>query len=737
MKWQSLVFLTIVGLLLLAPFIPLSNAHSIYYTANTYPFTFPTYSTKMGFDSDMIFSRAYRINDYWYFNTSTVTENWGFRFQQSSGTGAKLLVTDFFETNASILKFNVNATVGLTTTTKVYVPSLGEPTGVYGASSYSYDVASKVETVNVVHAVMVVSVEIRWGEVSDITPPTYSDVSHNTTVTGQPCKFSSLWEDETGLSGYIFGYNGTGSWSNESWVAFGSNPAWANKTKTLPGAGTKVSYRWYGNDTSDNWASTSIYTLTVTGTGQNTLVLLSTPMDGAVVTSKNQSFTFIPTIYQQIENGSLWLNLSGTWQVGAWNTTTILNNTINTITYVFSSSGVYTWNIGVYNTTHATFAEANRTITVTLEPWYTSVSASTTLAGYSCTFSAQLYDGDGLSGYIFSWNGTGNWGNNTWVIMTGSPLSYLATASKTLPTTSVHISYRFYANDTDNLWLTTTINTFQVVVPTITGATNLTFYLRSDTWTKNTVTGYQLGSENSNAEGGITDQNAGNVTVQFGYRLWILHSRGTTAELTDGTPQITLTRTQSGSGYQSTTFLMQERSIILGWDSLEAVVYMKFASGSWLPKATFVSSGVMTKKFLTQTWTLTLYTTKAYSGGVTTASFRFGDSSHASIISNVGIKEPLTNDIQAYYLSIGDFISFLFYGYYSLFGQSLFFGLMLFIGCATMYIRYRNLGPILFMFVIFGGAGGLIWALVPAPAVFVVWIILLIGLTALIFRVIR
>jgi len=100
----------------------------------------------------------------------------------------------------------------------------------------------------------------------DTTPPTYSDVGYNTTLAGQPCLFSCKWQDDTGLSGYIFSWNASGAWQNDTWTTLSSNPDWANVTKTLPSTvGVVVGFRWYCNDTSNNWNVTVVYTLTTSG----------------------------------------------------------------------------------------------------------------------------------------------------------------------------------------------------------------------------------------------------------------------------------------------------------------------------------------------------------------------------------------------------------------------------------------------------------------------------------------
>jgi hypothetical protein len=107
---------------------------------------------------------------------------------------------------------------------------------------------------------------------ADTTPPTYSSISTNTTIAGASCSFNCLWQDDVNVSGYIFGTNNTGSWVNDTWTTAWaswatSRSAWADAIKTLNSTvGLVVGYEWWVNDTSNNWNSTSIQTLTTVAT---------------------------------------------------------------------------------------------------------------------------------------------------------------------------------------------------------------------------------------------------------------------------------------------------------------------------------------------------------------------------------------------------------------------------------------------------------------------------------------
>jgi len=136
-----------------------------------------------------------------------------------------------------------------------------------GAGDSSGNPGSDTDNLEVYIDRVIVSTEYIGPETAgDTTPPTYNDVSYNATLAGQPCLFSCKWTDDTGLGGYIFSWNASGAWQNDTWSSFSANPDWANVTKTLPSqVGLVIGYRWYANDTSNNWNATTIFTLTTTG----------------------------------------------------------------------------------------------------------------------------------------------------------------------------------------------------------------------------------------------------------------------------------------------------------------------------------------------------------------------------------------------------------------------------------------------------------------------------------------
>jgi len=99
------------------------------------------------------------------------------------------------------------------------------------------------------------------------SPPTWSNLGHNATDVGAVCKMYTKWNSPNGLKGYIFSWNGTGSWTNSTWTAWSGSPmtAWSNVTKTLPlTEEVAVGYCFYANETNGGWNRTSIGSLVTT-----------------------------------------------------------------------------------------------------------------------------------------------------------------------------------------------------------------------------------------------------------------------------------------------------------------------------------------------------------------------------------------------------------------------------------------------------------------------------------------
>jgi hypothetical protein len=145
-------------------------------------------------------------------------------------------------------------------------------------------------------------------------PPTYSNVGTNSTLAGQPCEFYTLWNDNTNVSGFIFGTNNTGSWTNDTWVAFSafynSTAAWSNVTKTLNSTiDVVIQWQIWCNDTGNNWNNTGIQTFATTLAYKLNLRVMDWDLTDAIanayVTMNNE------TDHVQVSDSNGWANYTG------------------------------------------------------------------------------------------------------------------------------------------------------------------------------------------------------------------------------------------------------------------------------------------------------------------------------------------------------------------------------------------------------------------------------------------
>lgn len=101
----------------------------------------------------------------------------------------------------------------------------------------------------------------------------------------------------------------------------------------------------------------------------NNVVTLNSPPYANSTSEAGIDFSFTATFYLgTIQNASLLIyNDTGSFPLlyTVENTTTVVNNTANTIPFRFTWRGSYLWNVRAYNTTTATYGSPNRTLTVT------------------------------------------------------------------------------------------------------------------------------------------------------------------------------------------------------------------------------------------------------------------------------------------------------------------------------------------------------------------------------------
>lgn len=277
---------------------------------------------------------------------------------------------------------------------------------------------------------------------------------------------------------------------------------------------------------------------------------------------------------------------------------------------------------------------------------------------------------------------------------------------------------------------------FVSIMPTHATTTTVTWYHRSDTHTVNGVTGYIINSTLSSTTKNVSLSLAGDSTVTWGWRVWQVKTDESTVELTSGSPVATVNRAVDGEGFQTNTWTAPSRSLQIGFDALEIVLYMKIGAGDWQSRAVFVSSRLVEKTVSGVTWTFYQYTNRSYSGGTTTGYFIFGSSTRNSRIEGIGFGEADVYETMNYKLQSGDLIGFVLYPYVNLIGN-LFYGLVMLMLCVPLYNRYHSLTPILVLMILFGGASGVFTLLIPLAGFGITWIFMLLGLAGLLYKVFR
>ena len=117
-------------------------------------------------------------------------------------------------------------------------------------------------------SIVVVAYRMNGGGPGGSSLPTYSSVSGSSTMVGSSCTFSALWTDDVNVSGYIFETNNTGTFVNDTWTPFSNfvdpTSSYATATKTLDNTiGDVVQWRFWCNDTNNNWNAVSMQSLFV------------------------------------------------------------------------------------------------------------------------------------------------------------------------------------------------------------------------------------------------------------------------------------------------------------------------------------------------------------------------------------------------------------------------------------------------------------------------------------------
>ena len=176
--------------------------------------------------------------------------------------------------------------------------------------------------------------------------PSFGGISANTTVAGSSVQLSCPVNSGTGVSSYIYSWNNTGTWVNQTLTRFSSFINGTAAYATFSGvwntvAGNTISVIIYANDTSNNWAASSQYDFIITAGAATKLVIIA---GGSQTLQRNQLSSAI-TVQRQDKYGNPVTSGS-----------TIVSLTSTSRTAVFFS------NNGVTKTSSVTIADGSSTV---------------------------------------------------------------------------------------------------------------------------------------------------------------------------------------------------------------------------------------------------------------------------------------------------------------------------------------------------------------------------------------
>jgi len=223
---------------------------------------------------------------------------------------------------------------------------------------------------------------VKYETTIDTNHPIWSNENTNNTIAGRPTLFSVKWNDDFGLSGFIFGSNNTATWVNDTWTPMSGLTDWSNVTRVLNSTADSVQWNVWANDTSNNWNNTGPMTLDVMQLPVASFTYSpSTPKTGETVTS-DASTSYDP-------DGTI---VSYFWTFGdGSNGTGMITN------HVYSDNGTYNVTLKVTDNDNLT-ETTNQSVTVLNRPPIASFteSASTVPTGTPIYFNASSsYDPDG------------------------------------------------------------------------------------------------------------------------------------------------------------------------------------------------------------------------------------------------------------------------------------------------------------------------------------------------------
>ncbi len=269
------------------------------------------------------------------------------------------------------------------------------------------------------------------------------------------------------------------------------------------------------------------------------------------------------------------------------------------------------------------------------------------------------------------------------------------------------------------------------------------YYFHASSITTNGVAGYLISEDQPIEDHFINTSTLGSVDVTYGSRIYLVQNR-TTTELTNGEPQATVT-IPAASGNVSVTdlsaeFYIPQTYLEFGKDALEFDVYLTFDDGdTWQPVAIFITENLFYKQIQQSVIEVHYFIDREETGSTSTNyCWGGGSNNYLSGFKNIYFKEATNPDWQQYFLNQQNFVMFVMAPYVMILGNT-FYGIILLAFCAGIYIRYRNISPVVLFVILIAGtlvAGGVNIAF-GEYVVGLIWAVCAFGIALVYWRVFR
>jgi hypothetical protein len=206
-------------------------------------------------------------------------------------------------------------------------------------------------------------------------------------------------------------------------------------------------------------------------------------------------------------------------------------------------------------------------------------------------------------------------------------------------------------------------------------------------------------------------------------------------ELTSGSPVGVVSRSTDDEGYLNGYWNLTgtwENYVV---SAIQVNVYHRWDAGSWSLRRIYISDDDLIIRLPNAQWTFTYHVERAYSGGITSSYFRFGEGSYNSGLSFYSRRvSPFTTML--YELKSGNFLSFIATPF-TYHGGDMFYGFIVLFLAITTYNRYQDVRPVIVMMWVFGGAGSVLNALIPPFALNIAYILLAVALATTLWKLLR